>query len=66
METPLKGMMLYYVYVGPDVPPKEAHVLIDDLARKSQDLMDELSEAGYKLLYVPVRTGESRVELLKF
>jgi hypothetical protein len=66
MEQPLKGMMIYYVYVGPDVSPADAHVLIDNLGQKSGDLLDDLAESGYKLLYVPVRTGESRVELLKF
>jgi hypothetical protein len=42
-----KGMMLYYVYVGPDVSPADAHVSDRRFgARKSEDLLDEFGGIG--------------------
>jgi hypothetical protein len=64
-EPKLVGMMLYYVNVG-TLSVEQAETLVDAMATKHGELHAELEEIGYRMLYIPIRTGDGRIETIRF
>ena len=64
MNTKFNGILVFYINVG-QLSSENAKIFID--SQKSDfnnDLRSKLLEKGYEIIFVPIRDGNTRVEVI--